>query len=464
MRNWRAICDFDAQVELKQALLAANHLDSSVAAAREEVACDYAGQLWSDGDTMEQFIQQNQHRPSLLKRLAEAFRELWRKLTGKERTQAEEAAYRLEKAYEKAVEAQRKAGKKGITIGGKERLSLSNIQDSGTVGVPYDYTKSFAEQIEDWKSGKIPKNDTLLIGKTSLVLKKIGLSDVPITINQQHIDYAINGSKDMDHALGVEGLKQIPTALEHPVAIISSGSKTNTRLVVMLEIRQNGKQVIAPVTIDGYGTLNLIPIGRNAITSVYGNRYSISRVLKNALDAEANGNPFSVYYVDREKATRLFEAARVPMPKMPQIQPDGFVHSIREKGSPVKPKLESVTQSQQFKRWFGDWEKHPETASKVVNEDGTPMVMYHGSPAQFTIFERKKAKSSGMYGRGFYFTNSETHAGQYGNQYSVYLNIRNPLEHGRDMLTESQVRKYLEAVAENEDFSIENYGTDDIEK
>lgn len=82
----------------------------------------------SDGDTMEQFIQQNQHRPSLLKTLAEAFRELWRKLTGKERTQAEEAAYRLEKAYEKAVEAQRKAEKKNTAqTGGGERLSLRKI-------------------------------------------------------------------------------------------------------------------------------------------------------------------------------------------------------------------------------------------------------------------------------------------------------------------------------------------------
>lgn len=102
----------------------ANHLDADVAAATEEVAADYAGRLMSDGDTMEQFIQQNQHRPSLLKRMAEAFRELWRKLTGKERTQAEEAAYRLEKAYEKAV---KEAKKNAAQTGGGERLSIENL-------------------------------------------------------------------------------------------------------------------------------------------------------------------------------------------------------------------------------------------------------------------------------------------------------------------------------------------------
>ena len=38
---------------------------------------------------------------------------------------------------------------------------------------------------------------------------------------------------------------------------------------------------------------------------------------------------------------------------MPGVLPQaGFVHSIREKGSNVKIKLENVTQSQQFKRRF----------------------------------------------------------------------------------------------------------------
>jgi hypothetical protein len=105
----------------------------------------------------------------------------------------------------------------------------------------------------------------------------------------------------------------------------------------------------------------------------------------------------------------------------------------------------------------------PNASSKIVNADGTPKVMYHGSPAQFTVFDKNKAKSSGHYGKGFYFTDSTSHAGTYGNQYNVYLNIRNPLQSSGDMVSRSQVRKFLEAVAENEDYSIENYGTYDVD-
>ena len=102
--------------------------------------------------------------------------------------------------------------------------------------------------------------------------------------------------------------------------------------------------------------------------------------------------------------------------------------------------------------------------SKIVDQNGKLKVMYHGSNAQFTVFDKSKAKSSGLYGKGFYFTDSSSHAGTYGSRYEVYLDIRNPLQDGAATVTRSQVRRYLEAIAENEDYSIENYGTYDIDK
>lgn len=109
-----------------------------------------------------------------------------------------------------------------------------------------------------------------------------------------------------------------------------------------------------------------------------------------------------------------------------------------------------------------DSEFKPNPASKVVNPDGTPKVMYHGTTSSFTAFDKKKAKSSGFYGRGFYFTESKSHAGQYGNAMAVYLDIKNPLEPGKNKVSKEQLRKFLEAVAENEDYDIWNYGTEDI--
>ena len=46
-----------------------------------------------------------------------------------------------------------------------------------------------------------------------------------------------------------------------------------------------------------------------------------------------------------------------------------------------------------FKDWFGDWENDPENASKVVDKNGEPLVVYHGTNADnITTFSLEKAK------------------------------------------------------------------------
>jgi hypothetical protein len=59
-----------------------------------------------------------------------------------------------------------------------------------------------------------------------------------------------------------------------------------------------------------------------------------------------------------------------------------------------------------FKNWFGDWENDPVNASKVVDENGEPLVCFHGSNREFNVFRSDvgRANDMGFYGRGFYFT------------------------------------------------------------
>lgn len=97
--------------------------------------------------------------------------------------------------------------------------------------------------------------------------------------------------------------------------------------------------------------------------------------------------------------------------------------------------------------------------SKVRDAAGRLKVMYRGGNGDFTVFDRRKSKYSNLYGRGFYFTDSESHAKQYGNARAFYLNITNPVSTTETSITRAQLRKFLEAVAGNEDdFSFENYG------
>lgn len=97
--------------------------------------------------------------------------------------------------------------------------------------------------------------------------------------------------------------------------------------------------------------------------------------------------------------------------------------------------------------------------SKVRNGAGQLKVMLHGTDADFTEFDPSKARP-GTLGRAFYFSDSATHAGQYGNVGKYYLNLENPLTGNTHDITKDQLRRFVAELAEDEDYGIENYGAD----
>ena len=111
-----------------------------------------------------------------------------------------------------------------------------------------------------------------------------------------------------------------------------------------------------------------------------------------------------------------------------------------------------------FKNWFGDWEKDPQNASKVVDENGEPLVVYHGSHQWFTSFNDGKQRQQSGAPAGTIFANDNreiavSFADYYGGHadevildpnderhpryswgiyreggiYDLFMNVRNPL-------------------------------------
>ena len=94
--------------------------------------------------------------------------------------------------------------------------------------------------------------------------------------------------------------------------------------------------------------------------------------------------------------------------------------------SNLTPKQYKLVRTTEFKAWFGDWENTPENASKVVDENGEPMVVFHGTKNEFYEFDIKK-QLIGWLGRGFYFSKNKIEAKDYGKiLLKCFLNIRNP--------------------------------------
>jgi len=89
------------------------------------------------------------------------------------------------------------------------------------------------------------------------------------------------------------------------------------------------------------------------------------------------------------------------------------------------------TDTPEFKKWFGD--------SKVVDADGKPLVVYHGTTKSFNEFTNDKKEHRSGNPDGFYFTPDADEASDYAltgkteegaNVIAAYLSIKNPFIKG----------------------------------
>lgn len=116
----------------------------------------------------------------------------------------------------------------------------------------------------------------------------------------------------------------------------------------------------------------------------------------------------------------------------------------------TKYQLAEPIKSENFKKWFGDWENDPKNASKVVNEKGEPLLMYHGSPEKFTIFDSDFMSLNGSSkGYGFYFSPDKNMAQWYWDVMQVYLDVKNPLSQDKISITRQQMKKLILDVEKN---------------
>ena len=100
------------------------------------------------------------------------------------------------------------------------------------------------------------------------------------------------------------------------------------------------------------------------------------------------------------------------------------------------------TETKEFKAWFGD--------SKIVDGEGKPLVVYHGTTKDFESFDDSK-RAEGNYGVGHYFTQNPWRTSAYAGEYSHYENGRVipafvKIEHPADAETAHEYGEDTEAM------------------
>jgi hypothetical protein len=107
---------------------------------------------------------------------------------------------------------------------------------------------------------------------------------------------------------------------------------------------------------------------------------------------------------------------------------------------------ENNSLSNSFYKWFGK--------SKVIDNSGKPLIVYHESNNKFNIFNLNKISYTsgnyGHYGYGFYFSNDIREAKTYGsNILEVYLRIEKPFYASDQILLKKYAVKYFNYKEKN---------------
>ena len=300
--------------------------------------------------------------------------------------------------------------------GVKRQNSIENKAAYGTAQTKL--TKEYRAAVDRVLNMQDTTADNLVIGYTPELMKDMGMPALPFVIGTGHVYSAAKteaeAKKDGNyrkgvhyHGLGDTVVKNIYEQLQDPVMIIAAKNangnasplRSTHSVVAIVDIGTANNSLFLPVEITAERSVKGSRIDVNVLSSIY--ERDVTTLVKEAIALE-NAGDIGVYYAKKEALNLIGAGARFPVQLQRMIASNPIVRSFDEK---VNRKISDVTQSLQFKRWFGDWQNHPETiAPELLNADGTPKVFYHGAKKNggFTVFKDWQ-----------YFTDKKSYAERY---------------------------------------------------
>lgn len=319
---------------------------------------------------------------------------------------------------------------------GDEGLSLQETSDA--------INARFNEELKEQLEGTLPQDHIYTLGLPGKILRSTGIPNLPIEMSASRANLKSNQE---NHPFSLEVLEDLPKMLQHPIAVFSYGDKRKAQNVIV-EVEHQGQNLLVGLSLnqekDGievnsirglfpkytHGWLLWIQQGK----ALYLNKEAIQDKIE-----QWRTNLANVPYLNLDSITKVVETFENP----PLASEDLGIGNdnqaaednddeVRYRSSRLSPELQAIkdqakadesfmkapngrptnlTEKQwlqvrtpEFKEWFGDWENDPANASKVVDENGEPMVVYHGTSVSSRRFFKFKD------GAPNWFTPSEYYA------------------------------------------------------
>ena len=263
------------------------------------------------------------------------------------------------------------------------------------------------------------------LGIPNSLMKDGGVQDKPLKLYGNKII-----AKQRKHGFGFEELRNLPIAVANPIAIFNNYKNENNRSI-LTELRTKNGNFLVSVEVGEDADIDF-----NIVSSVFGKGdINIVDWLKKGYATYINNEKVQNFLLHHSALIAGASAKSEPL----------SAAKIKENFELSKLLGEKIyIRTKNFRNWFGNWEKDEHPSSKIVSDNGEPMVFYHGTNRDFSEFDPEK--SAGM----MMFTSDENLARKFAAQrykfdregnlikdengepvkgdivMPVYLNVRNP--------------------------------------
>lgn len=465
--EWRTLSDFVADylvrkgVDLNKMIdrtierygnrLQADEHENTRDAALEEIVCDTLMSIASDEKALNIALSTKQNKAKIAAAIKSLIAKVKDWLIGKSTNYGAKAFAKDLEALEKLAQRFSEAAdtaKENITeqteVQNGERLDVEKYSMGSTDNI---VQAEFEKKVDEIEKNTYNSDNVVIMGITPKILQKIGLAPLPLAMTKNHIySVAVSDTRAKSegryhkntnyHNLGFDAVKDIYNKISDPLMVIAhpdfavnkNKSKDSThKVVVLVDLSVGGKQVIAPITVDYEGMYNNTHIDVNLVAT-YFDKDNINDYIKEAIALETMGKT-GFFYLDKKRTQNIFKKSGYQLPS--RLKNSGSNIIIRPIDDIVNKKINNITQSKQFIRWFGDWQNSPAKASKAVDNNGEPLVLYHQTGKEFTTFDTKQ-KGSGEFDSemptGIFMKPTNNDIGVGGNiQMPLYASIKNPL-------------------------------------
>lgn len=199
------------------------------------------------------------------------------------------------------------------------------VQDS-ILSEQKENEKTFAEQVDEVLSSKIPFYSSLKVCNTPKILVDIGCKQLPMLYTQKHLRDALHEKSSKNphwHGLTIEQVKNLPVFLQEPVIVFDSLTRDDSVMMILSETDNDNLPLVVSVKPNGQGRYNLEQIDSNFITSIYG-KDNFSRYIENIIKND------KLLFINKEKSQKLFERWGLQLPELTKsFGFDTIIHQSR---------------------------------------------------------------------------------------------------------------------------------------